>query len=471
MAEATERPAEDKGAITPIPPAPPPAADEAPRTYSSVSVLAVIGFAVAIVYAAVICIGAPIAFFYHVPWILPAWTFVFPVAAAVVSWAARVRIRNSEGALTGTRLTTWGAGLSVVVGLIYGAYDAGTYLAISSQGKAAADQWMELLRKGQYDQAFRLTLPPPRPADDENLRDRLEMDFDRGPEGRGGLLTNFRQSELVRQFEQGDAQFQFLGVQSWGYDKGAYQVELSYRVTTPAMTSEMLVTAFGVDNADESGERQWVVKDPRPLKDPVLSDEGVRMSIMDGQARRFGQMWLDKLSGAGGKENEENAYLDTLPYAERVRQRKERGQAFDEGLKAFQAGAVVHADPDTFWVGQQEKDPERAKARRQRQQEIADRVRGLFAPGKARGLGLMLGMSRPIYRHDSQLARLGYDMTIMLEGLKVESRLQLAADTGDGDPKEEQWRVESLDLLSAKSTAGATGGAPGPRRLQPGGRP
>ncbi len=139
---------------------------------------------------------------------MPIWTFVLPIVAVAVCFAARARIRKSEGALTGSRLATWGVGLTVVVGLLYAAYYAGCYFAVSSQAEKFGNEWMDLLRTGKpdkIDQAFLYTQQPPRPADDDHLRDRLEMDFDRGQSGHGGMLTGFRQCELVRQFEQGGA--------------------------------------------------------------------------------------------------------------------------------------------------------------------------------------------------------------------------------------------------------------------------
>ncbi len=157
---------------------------------------------------------------------------------------------------------------------------------------------MDLLKNGQIDQAFLYTLQVRRrPADDAGLRDRLEMDFDRGQGGHGGMLTGFRQGELVRQFEEGGgaAKVEFLGVQGWGYDRGGYTVTLEYRITTPAMDSEMVVTAVGSD--DENGDRQWYAQEPHPLKQPVFTEEGRRMQLWSSQAREFGQGLVEQGGG------------------------------------------------------------------------------------------------------------------------------------------------------------------------------
>ncbi len=328
---------------------------------------------------------------------------------------------------------------------------------------------MDLLKKGQVDQAFLYTRPPPRPADDANLRDRLEMDFDRGQGGHGGMLTGFRQCELVRQFEEGAgaAKVEFLGVQGWGYEKKSYTVTLEYRVTTPAMDSEMVVTAVGED--DENGDRQWYAKEPQPLKQPVFTEEGTRFQLWGGQAREFGEDWLNKVE----TRDWDAAYLDTLPPADRDRQKKERGAPFEAGLKAFHEGGFVHFAPDDFWVGPKGagSDADRKKI----QDRQAERVRGLFAANRTEAPQWDLSHSLPEFHREGDLARIGFSIEIMpvppMEKVAADKpppqpdavfqgRLVLTADLSHGDPSKDDWRVESLDLLSAKSTAGAPPGLP-----------
>ena len=472
MAEATDRPADRAATTASIPAAPPPpagAADEAPRAYSSVSVVAIVGFVLSALYALVVGLGGLVALFNRTPWILPIWTLFLPVVAVAVCFAARARIRKAEGALTGARLATWGVGLAAVVGLLYAAYYGGCYFAVSSQAKKFTDDWMDLLKNGHIDQAFLYTLKSDgRPADDAGLRDRLEMDFDRGQGGQGGMLTGFRQGDLVRQFEEGGgaAKVEFLGVQGWGYDRGGYTVTLEYRIATPAMDSEMVVTAVGSDDAN--GDRQWYAQEPHPLKQPVFTEEGRRMQLWSGQAREFARDWLSKVEA----RDWDGAYLDTLPPAERDRQKKERGAPFDAGLKAFHDGVVVQFKPDDFWVGPKGagKDEEHKKI----QDAKAGVVRGLFAAGRTEAPQWALARALPEFHREGDLARLGFNIEITpapptgivpadkapLESDVFQARLVLTAAVGRGDPSKDEWRVESLDLLSAKSTAGAMPGLP-----------
>ena len=342
MTEATDRP-------NPVSVAP---ADVSQRPYSSVSYLAIGGLIISVAYVGVMTIGAGIALLNRTPWILPVWTFVFPLGAALLCWAARVRIHNSEDSLTGAALTTWGLWLTLSFGLVYAAYYSACYLSITGQATAFSDGWFDDLKKDQLDVAYLKSLAPPRPAADAQLRDRLELDHNSGPEGKGAF-TDFRQSQLVRQLEQGGGpdQVQNLGIQSWGYEQGGYQVQILYRMTTPSMTSEFLVTAFGVEN-EESGARQWYIKNIQPNAQPLLTDEGRRMTHLTEDARSFAQNWLNDVYNWDW----DKAYLDTLSPADRKNQAaelkrplKERSKAFQNGYGAFRQGDdVIRPTPAFF---------------------------------------------------------------------------------------------------------------------------
>jgi hypothetical protein len=419
-------------------------ADESPRPYSSVSYLAIGGLIISVAYAGVMAIGAGIALLNRTPWILPVWTFVFPLGAALLCWAARVRIHNSEDSLTGAALTAWGLWLTLSFGLIYAAYYSACYLSITGQATTFSDGWFDDLKKDQLDLAYLKSLAPPRPAADAQLRDRLELDHNSGPEGKGPF-TEFRQSQLVRELEQGGGadQVQNLGIQSWGYEQGGYQVQILYRVTTPSMTSEFLATAFGVEN-EESGARQWYIKNIQPNAQPMLTDEGRRMTRLTEDARSFAQNWLNDVYNWDW----DKAYLDTLPPAERQEQGKQpRGDAFHSGMKAFRQGNVIRAEPGVFWASPKEKD------------KIISGVRGIFGTGKTPER-LSLQGSVPVYHRDADRVTFRFDLTILLPPqYGVQSQVVVTADARNGDPTPADWRVESLELISGKTL---TAGAPGP---------
>ncbi len=438
----------------PLPPRPP---DEAPKSYSSLSLLALGGLAVAVVYAVVVLVGAAVALFYRMPWILPTWSLAVPLAAVVLCWAARVQIQNSEGALTGARLTVWGLWLSLAVGLLYAAYYSACYLSVTGMATKVADEMLDDIKNDRLDKAFLLGLPPPRPADDAGLRARLELEFDRG-RGSGGPFTLFRQSELVRQIQQGGAadQIQCLGVKDWGPTAGGYQVQLAYSVSTPFETSEALVTVVGVNSTDDSGGRQWYVKPPQMAGTPVLTDEGRRMADRGSAAHVFAGAWLAKVADW----NWDQAYLDTLPPRERQREAKDRGPKFKEGLQVFRDGGLVHAESPTFWAGDKDREI------------IIARVKSLFGHGGGGQDKMSLDMAMPTYRTDGDLALYGFDVTIALPpAYAVQGRLTVAADVRNGEPGPDDWQIESLDLISGKSMGAEGGGPPRPGMPPPMGKP
>jgi len=423
--------------------------DEAPKSYGSLSLLALGGLVVAVAYAVVVLVGAAVALFNRMPWILPTWSLAVPLAAVVLCWAARVQIQNSEGALTGARLTVWGLWLSLTVGLLYAAYYSACYLSVTRMATGVANEFFDDLKNDRLDKAFLLGLPPPRPADDAGLRARLELEYDRG---RGGVgpFTMFRQSELVRQIRQGGAadQIQCLGVKDWGSTAGGYQVQLAYRVSTPFAASEVLATVVGVENADDSG-RQWYVKTPQMAAPPVLTEEGRRVADRGGAANVFAGAWLAKVADW----NWDRAYLDTLPPKER------KGEVSQKGLQAFRAGALVHAEPPTFWAGDRDRE------------KIIARVKSLFGHGGGGQDKMSPEMAMPTYRRDGDRVFYGFDVMIALPpDYAVQGLLTVAADVREGDPGPDDWQIEYLDLISGKSM-GAEGGGPPPPGMPPMAKP
>ena len=222
----------------------------------------------------------------------------------------------------------------------------------------------------------------------------------------------------VRQMEQGGNadQVQFVSVQSWGYDKGGYQVELVYRVTNPTLTSEFVATVVGMENVDESGAREWYVRNIRLNGQPVLTDEGLRMQQLSEDGRSFAERWLKDIKDwEWGK-----AYLSTLPPAMRKEQSNmQHGTKYLAGLKAFRDGAIVRADPGKFWASSKQK--------------IIDAVHGLF--GKNEDATITLRPAPPIYRRDGDHVSLRYDTVIVLPPeYGVQAQLVVTANARNGDP-------------------------------------
>src|SRR5262245_8349173 len=72
--------------------------------YKPVSLLAIVGFGLALPYALLISAGALIALYVGSPYLLGGLTAIPPIAAALLCGIALVRINRSEGTLGGARL-------------------------------------------------------------------------------------------------------------------------------------------------------------------------------------------------------------------------------------------------------------------------------------------------------------------------------------------------------------------------------
>ncbi len=183
------------------------------ESYRCLSRLALMGIGVAALYTLIVLVGGGIAFVKHVPWLMPAWTFVIPLAALLLCGGARTRIRHSEGTFSGLAFSTWGLRLTVLSGLTYACYYGFTYFVVRAQAIDCADQFFEQLKQGHINRAFLLGMGVRTPDTDEAaLRDMLEVRFNSfpGQSMRGGYYTRFRQSDFVRLIQAAGAEARIM---------------------------------------------------------------------------------------------------------------------------------------------------------------------------------------------------------------------------------------------------------------------
>jgi hypothetical protein len=471
MAEATERPADAAAPADAVQPAAPdaaaagaaeaPAAEaEAPaKPYSTVSLTAVVGFAVAALYALVVGVAALVALFTKTPLLLPLAAFFVPLGAIVISFAARIQIRGSEGALSGLRLTAWGIGLSLFVALIYTAYYSAIYLAVTWEARRAADEWFAHVGNADeefhLEKAFRVTLPPDlRPRDDANLRTRLELDHNH-PSGRHDSLTEFRQDLIVRLIQQGGNQthWEYSGVKEWKYETDGFHVTLTYRLTTPFTANDVEISFVGSEGRDDP-RRQWRMVGCQAAagwEDKQVTDEGRRMAGLKVAAADFAARWVAK---EFSHRHKYEAYADTLPPAKRAeladglrplvasiglavgaagieaeaatpvrvielaRDRSarealaEKNAACKEllaGLPNYEAGALVRADSPGFWA------PDGKVGDKPVREDMVVKVKQMFEAGgwPEQPEAFMPDFKNlPIYNRDQSGERLGFDLKV-----------------------------------------------------------
>lgn len=279
---------------------PPPAVSSG---YQAVSGLAVAGLTLACLFAAVVAVTSAAGFFQSVPFFLPEWTLVFPLAAMVLCLVAQQQIRNSDGTLAGRKPARIGFWLGLLVALGYFAFLFFTRLAVTQQADAFLRQlgpdagFFARLQEGQekpeqIDQAFLLTRKPSeRPA---NLKDLPRL-FDRPMKDGPGELTMFRKHFLVQALVRNGAQASIkpLAVQQWGYENNGYKVERHYRVTTGEALFDLRVVAHSTEVP--GGQRKWLIVYPPQMRSSLTSaGEGVTACWKSAAA--FVQARIDSLA-------------------------------------------------------------------------------------------------------------------------------------------------------------------------------
>jgi hypothetical protein len=258
-----------------------PAAPAETIDYQPLSLLAVAGLALGVVYGVILAITGIAALLKAEPFFLPGWLLFVPLLAAALSGAGLWEIYNSEGTRAGGKLARWGLGLSIVLALCYITYTTFTGLAIVSQAnrfmleKGPDAGFFPLLIQGDKVDArtaFYLTLTGPERL---NVRPTNERDMERfdqpNPQNMRGRLTTFLESPLVRSIRQaapGTVKIEPLDVRDWSYDNGAYKIERKYRITTDEAVWEVPFTISSLEAEAEGGKRKWRVE-PNPFMNPL----------------------------------------------------------------------------------------------------------------------------------------------------------------------------------------------------------
>lgn len=268
------------------------------RAYRPLSVLALVSVGLASLYTLVMVVGGVVALSNREPFLLPAWWWILPVAFILIGWVARNQIESSEGALSGMTLARWAIGLPLVIGLIYGAYYAATYFAVTRQARAFARNWLEHIRKGELEEAFWQGNPPPRTSQPD-LRGALEImhNSELNMEGKG-KYTLFTQANSVRLLQMAGEQgkVEFAGVNNWTYQGKGYRVDLAFRIHTPTASYETLVALKGTTGPNFKG-RQWQVLHeesgtPNTPESYTFTEEGKKLSTLIQQATGYAHQWL-----------------------------------------------------------------------------------------------------------------------------------------------------------------------------------
>lgn len=209
--------------------------------------------------------------------------------AFILSIAARVHIRRSEGTRVGMQLANTAWWMSVLGGVGFGAYLFANVVALRQQSERAAADWFDLLKKREIDRAFVLTLPP-RHRQSIDPNNVLEMESRYG----AGSLPIFRNSELVRFFKRdgNDITIQSLGMSDWQQTDVGYRVSLSYQVKSPEGEFEINLSLTG-EESDNFAGREWQISMPEGrLSTKWLTTYGWLVRQLESEARSYATEWV-----------------------------------------------------------------------------------------------------------------------------------------------------------------------------------
>lgn len=301
MSDSTEKPKGSSGKYSSFP-GEPVFTDSIPSDqddgYKSVSILAILGAVLGGLFVLTLSGGFVAAFLVGTPWIMSPWVIFWPAFSILLSFFAYSRIRASSNTLGGEKLSLWSMQITAIFILCYFANFAGTYFAVRNQADTFVKQWLRIIAKGEIDKAFLLTLKPPRPSDDSNLRTTFEITYNIAADPIAkGAYSAFKAKDYVRLIQfAGDASTKF-GLKSASspvYEMGGYLVRLVYQVDLPDGQMEVAVTALGQESPTGGFKgRQWqVLVDGSGLTQKLkTNDESRKKFELSVSAMEFASSW------------------------------------------------------------------------------------------------------------------------------------------------------------------------------------
>jgi len=280
--------------------------------YRRVSGFAIAGFAAGAIFAAYLLIQAAVGLRNPGSPILvhPAMQAI-PAVGIILSLIALLLIGRSEGTLAGRGLAIWGAGLSLVFGLGYLAYYGTTYVATSQQADAFVTRFFkEKLAQGKLYYAFldtqhpaiRKRANPDNPAEMDTRFNSPMRPQGTSASGSKGFIDMFRDTDFVKAIMQakGEVSVEPLGVSDWDFKTDAYKVQRLYRITTPTVAHEVLITSLGLESSKHEFEgREWQIVFPESkVRKTTLTETGMRLQQLEQESTKFAREWMVKvLSG------------------------------------------------------------------------------------------------------------------------------------------------------------------------------
>ena len=301
MSDSTEKPKGPSGKYSSFP-GEPIFTDSIPSDqddgYKSVSILAILGAVLGGLFVLTLSGGFVAAFLVGTPWIMSPWVIFWPAFSILLSFFAYSRIRASDNTMGGEKLSLWSMQITAIFILCYLANFAGTYFAVRNQADTFVKQWLGVIAKGEVDKAFLLTLKPPRPSEDSNLRTTFEITYNIAADPLAkGAYSAFKAKDYVRLIQfAGDTstKFSLKSASSPVYEMGGYLVRLVYQIDLPDGMMEVAVTALGQESPTGGFKgRQWqVIVDGSGMTQKLkTNDESRKKFELSVSAMDFASNW------------------------------------------------------------------------------------------------------------------------------------------------------------------------------------
>jgi hypothetical protein len=239
--------------------------------YKPLSLLAIAGLVLAVLFTIILALFVADAWSRGQPIFLPGLLLLLPLGGIALSLLGLWEIKNSEGTRAGRRLAVIGFWLSLLAGGGYFTMQTVTGMAIIQQSnrfmteKDVDSGFFPRLQSSDVDArtAFLFTLGKNERSGVSPLNERDMEQFDMpNPQSPKGLLARFMESSLVRAVREcapGSLKVEPGAVKDWTYDAGAYKISRTYQVTTDDGVWEVPMQLTSIEPEAEGEKRKWRV--------------------------------------------------------------------------------------------------------------------------------------------------------------------------------------------------------------------
>jgi hypothetical protein len=405
------------------------------------------------------------------PWPLGPVFWGLLIVGIALSWMAQIQIKGSEGTLSGEELARIGLLTGVSVAVIYGAYLASGNLALYSQARATANDFVSLVQQGEDLKAFVLTIPIGERPPAGQERSQVEALYNMvTPPADVGEYTAFRNNPLFQLIRMGGKDLKLTEQRiSTEFSQGVYYTTIEYRAATPFHSFEFNLGVAGQDI--ESGgvkRRQWfILRGATKLNESVpvgLSERGEELSRHVGLADQLMVKFVEALDGNKIKD----AFLWTRPPEEREALRKQ-SKLDSPAYTAFVKGKDLGLDEMWPLSGEEGREPRRV---------IVD----LFNPEATRTvataptLGVFslsrIGRNAPRYQLTDDRFVVGFEVRLLVRDStfpmpRFFGEVAIRVEGKANAESFEELRISDIKVLRASRPPVEDKGGPGRRR--PGG--